>query len=41
MLPHCALNSLPQPFKSNALLYEPLGQLLLGRAKISHMVMLY
>ena len=30
MLPHSALNSLPQPFGSNALLSEPLGQLLLG-----------
>ena len=41
MLPHRAMNSLPQPFESNALLSEPLTQLLLGRAKVSYKVMLY
>ena len=41
MLRHWALNSLPQPFRSNALLSEPLRQVLLGRAEISWMVMLY
>ena len=30
MLPHWALNSLPQPFRSNTLLSKPLRQLLLG-----------
>ena len=35
MLLHWALNSLPQPFRSNTLLFEPKWQVLLGRAKIS------
>ena len=36
MLPCWALNSLPQPFRCNALFSEPLRQVLLGRAKISY-----
>ena len=35
------LLSIPQSFRSNALLSKPLRHVLLGRAKISHMVMFF
>ena len=41
ILPHWAFNSLPRPFGYNSLLSEPLRQVLLEKAKITGMVMLY